>query len=71
MGKAASSENWGIEDGKFIADEKQVNWPLPSVLVGWLVQVEEARSKLGKAIEALRRAGLDPTRWARQAGEYW
>ena len=71
MGAAASSDQWGLDGGQFTADGKQVTWPLPSVLADLLVQVEEARSKLGETLDELRELGLDPARWARQANEYW
>ena len=68
---AASSDDWGLEGGKFTAGGQQVNWPLPISIAEILELREAARNDLQVAVKALLEVELNPLQWARVAGEYW
>lgn len=71
MAAAASSEEWGLEGGKFTADGQQLNWPLSATLADLLTLREEARNELQAAVKLLLEVELNPAQWARVAGEFW
>lgn len=71
MAAAASSEDWGLEGGRFTADGRQLNWPLSTVIAEMLEEREDARNELQAAVKLLLDVDLNPAQWARVAGEFW
>ena len=71
MAAAASSDDWGLEGGKFTADGRQLNWPMAVNLAEILELREAARNDLQVAVKLLLEVELNPMQWARVAGEFW
>lgn len=71
MSMACSAEDWGVEGGRFTAGGRQLNWPLPAVLADNLCEQSRFRDELEASVLVLRELGLDPSVWARVAGELW
>ena len=71
MAAAASTDDWGLEGGKFTADGRQLNWPLSATIAEMLEEREVARNQLQGAVKLLLEVELNPAQWARVASEFW
>lgn len=71
LAAAASTDDWGLEGGKFTADGRQVNWPLSAKIAEILEEREVARNELQAAVKQLLAVDLNARQWARVAGEFW